>query len=99
MCEWHVSLQIVCGDRSDSSLHPPWWDIQEEEDYVGYSQHGAALDTCHHHHQHHQHASANGESVNSCAPKSSIRRFVITEKEGPYLGLLLVESGYYRFHI
>ena len=41
-----MSLQIVCGDRDDSSLHPPWWDIQEEEDYVGYSQHGAALDTC-----------------------------------------------------
>ena len=28
------------------------------------------------------------------ASKRSIRRFVITEK-----GLLLVESGYYRFHI
>ena len=34
------------------------------------------------------------------ASKSSIRRFVISNHgEGPYKGLLLVESGYYRFHI
>ena len=32
------------------------------------------------------------------ASKSSIRRFVITVK-APTKGLLLVESGYYRFHI
>ena len=32
------------------------------------------------------------------ASKESIRRFVITEK-APTRGLLLVESGYYRFHI
>ena len=32
--------------------------------------------------------------IQTSAWKSSIRRFVITEK-----GLLLVESGYYRFHI
>ena len=37
-------------------------------------------------------------SLNTSAWKSSIRRFVITEN-APTTGLLLVESGYYRFHI
>ena len=37
--------------------------------------------------------------VDSSASKRSIRRFVITEKASTRQGLLLVESGYYRFHI
>ena len=41
---------------------------------------------------------AAGDSLDISASKSSIRRFVITEK-APTRAFLLVESGYYRFHI
>ena len=38
--------------------------------------------------------------VTTSASKRSIPKFVITEKApSPYYGLLLVESGYYSFHI
>ena len=43
---------------------------------------------------------AGARRVAGSASKSSIRRFVITQKAPtPYWGLLLVESCYYHFHI
>ena len=44
------------------------------------------------------HVAADEVGLVTSASKSSIRRFVITEK-APTRAFLLVESGYYRFHI